>query len=106
MSVRLVKGAYVEDAAIALPWGEATDRAYADVARQLDGHGVDVALATHDERLHGILPRARAELLLGVRPELAQRLAATGRDVRIYVPYGKDWFRYFMRRLAEAQGSS
>jgi proline dehydrogenase len=102
MSVRLVKGAYVEPQAH--PWGEATARAYAKLARQLDRAGVDVALATHDERLLDVLPHARCELLLGVRPQLARRLAAQGRDVRIYVPYGRDWFRYFMRRRAEAQG--
>jgi proline dehydrogenase len=104
LSVRLVKGAYVERDAH--PWGAETDRAYAELARHLDAAGVDVALATHDERLHAVLPRARAELLLGVRPELAGRLAAQGRDVRIYVPYGADWFRYFMRRRAEAQGAA
>jgi proline dehydrogenase len=100
MSVRLVKGAYVEPGAH--PWGEATDRAYAALARRLDARGVDVALATHDERMQGVLPAARVELLLGVRPDLAIRLAAGRRDVRIYVPYGPDWFRYFMRRRAES----
>jgi proline dehydrogenase len=104
VSVRLVKGAYVEREAH--PWGGETDRAYAELARRLQAQGVDVALATHDERLHDVLPHARVELLLGVRPELAQRLAARGRDVRIYVPYGADWFRYFMRRRAEAQGAA
>jgi proline dehydrogenase len=102
MSVRLVKGAYVEPDAH--PWGEATDRAFAELARRLDAQGVDVALATHDQGLHGILPHARIELLLGVRPDLARRLAAQGRDVRLYVPYGPNWFRYFMRRRAESQG--
>jgi len=104
ITVRVVKGAYVERDAH--PWGEATDRAYAELARRLDARGVDVALATHDERLHDVLPHARVELLLGVRPELARRLAAQGRDVRVYVPYGAGWFRYFMRRRAEAQGAA
>jgi proline dehydrogenase len=99
-----VKGAYVERDAH--PWGAETDRAYAELAHRLADAGVDVALATHDERLHDVLPHARAELLLGVRPELARRLAAQGRDVRIYVPYGSGWFRYFMRRRAEAQGAA
>jgi proline dehydrogenase len=101
VSVRLVKGAYVEQDAH--PWGEETDQAFAELARRLDARGVDVALATHDERLQDVLPRARVELLFGVRPELASTLVAQGRDVRVYVPYGPNWFRYFMRRRAESQ---
>jgi proline dehydrogenase len=99
--VRLVKGAYAEDRALAHPWGPETDGAYAELARRLP----DVALATHDDALRAALPHARCELLLGVRPADAARLAAEGRDVRIYVPYGAGWFRYFMRRRAEAQGA-
>jgi proline dehydrogenase len=101
--VRLVKGAYVERPADALPWGPQTDAAYAELARRLRAAGVDVALATHDGALRETLPDARCELLLGVRPADATALAAAGRDVRIYVPYGPAWFRYFMRRRAEAQ---
>ena len=104
--VRLVKGAYVEPVADALAWGVPTDRAYAALARRLHAAGADVALATHDHRLRAELlaemPRARCEVLLGVAPGEAIRLAATGRDVRVYVPYGPDWFRYFMRRRAES----
>jgi len=106
--VRLVKGAYVESRAAAHPWGPETDAAYAGLARRLVAAGADVALATHDRALRdGLLPElpgARAELLLGILPADARALAARGRDVRIYVPYGADWFRYFMRRRAEAQG--
>ena len=50
-------------------------------------------------------PGARCELLLGVRPADALALAAAGRDVRVYVPFGEQWFRYFMRRRAESQGA-
>jgi proline dehydrogenase len=103
--VRLVKGAYVEDARDALPWGPPTDAAYAALAHRLHAAGADVALATHDARLRTTLPDARLELLLGVRPADAADLAAAGRDVRIYVPYGAGWFRYLMRRRAEAQGA-
>jgi proline dehydrogenase len=100
--VRLVKGAYVEDRATAHPWGPETDHAYAALAHRLP----DAALATHDDALRATLPEhARCELLLGIHPEAATRLAAEGRDVRIYVPYGTGWFRYFMRRRAEASGS-
>jgi len=107
--VRLVKGAYVESSADALPWGLPTDRAYAALARKLHIAGADVALATHDALLRATLLAemggARCEFLLGIDPAGAQRLAAGGHDVRVYVPFGRDWFRYFMRRRAEAQGA-
>jgi proline dehydrogenase len=107
--VRLVKGAYVEAAADALPWGAPTDRAYAALARRLHAAGADVALATHDAPLRAALlaemPRARCEVLLGIDPAGTLALAAAGQDVRVYVPFGPDWFRYFMRRRAEGQGA-
>ncbi|MFL5875949.1 MAG: proline dehydrogenase family protein [Solirubrobacteraceae bacterium] len=104
--VRLVKGAYVEPGA--LPWGPETDAAYARLALELRDAGAEVRLATHDEallrRVLPELPGADCELLLGVRPELAAQLRASGRRVRVYVPYGPNWFRYLMRRRAETQG--
>jgi proline dehydrogenase len=107
--VRLVKGAYPEAPDVALPWGPPTDRAYAALAHKLHVAGVDVALATHDPLLRAALladmPDARCELLLGLDPPGARRLAASGRDVRVYVPFGPAWFRYFMRRRAESQGA-
>lgn len=111
--VRLVKGAYVGPAAVAHPYGPATDAAYAALARRLgeaygDG-GARLALATHDDRLRAplldALPAATCEQLLGVHPEGARALAATGRTVRVYVPFGSRWLRYFLRRRAEAQGT-
>jgi proline dehydrogenase len=101
--VRLVKGAYVESDA--LPWGAPTEAAYAALARQLADAGADVALATHDPALRAVLPGARCELLLGVRPDDAVALAAAGRDTRVYVPFGPDWLRYFLRRRAESEGA-
>jgi proline dehydrogenase len=107
--VRLVKGAYVEPASVALPYGPETDRAYAALARRLHAAGGDVALAGHDDALCAPLladlPGAPCEQLLGVRPDRARALAAAGRAVRIYVPFGGDWLRYFLRRRAEAQGT-
>jgi proline dehydrogenase len=107
--VRLVKGAYVESPADALPWGPPTDRAFAALARRLHAAGADVALATHDTRLRAELlaemPRARCETLLGIDPAGTAALAASGRDVRVYVPFGPEWFRYFMRRRAESHGA-
>jgi proline dehydrogenase len=107
--VRLVKGAYVEPASIAYPYGPETDVAYIRLARDLAASGAEVLLATHDavlrEALATDLPDAAVEVLLGVRPDEANALVAAGRDVRVYLPYGQQWFRYAMRRLAEAQGS-
>ena len=90
-----MKGAYVEPGAH--PWGPATDHAYAALALQLP----DAALATHDEALLAALPHRRVEHLLGIGPTTPR----PDRSTRIYVPYGRDWFRYFMRRRAEAQGA-
>jgi proline dehydrogenase len=106
--VRLVKGAYIEDRADALPWGAETDAAYARIALLLGEAGTGLRRATHDDALHRLLlpalPDADCELLLGVRPERAAALQAAGRRVRIYVPFGPDWFRYLMRRRAESRG--
>jgi proline dehydrogenase len=107
--VRLVKGAYPEPPDVAHPWGPPTDAAFAQLARRLHAVGSDVALATHDHALRAALlaeiPGARCETLLGIDPRGTAALAAAGHDVRVYVAYGPDWFRYFMRRRAESQGA-
>jgi proline dehydrogenase len=113
--VRLVKGAYVTPPADAHPFGPETDGAYAALARQLaagygdGGRGARLALATHDDALRepllADLPDAGCELLLGVHPERARELAARGRSVRVYVPFGSDWLRYLLRRRAESRGT-
>lgn len=107
--VRLVKGAYVEAATVAFAYGPETDVSYLRLARSLAARGVEVLLATHDEvlreALRSDLPQATVEVLLGVRPDEARALVAAGRNVRVYLPYGRDWFRYAMRRLAESQGA-
>jgi proline dehydrogenase len=109
VSIRVVKGAYPESTADAHPWGPPTDNAFAALALRLAAAGTDVALATHDaplrERLLADIPQARCELLFGVLPHDAVALAAAGTAVRIYVPFGPEWFRYFMRRRAESQGA-
>jgi proline dehydrogenase len=106
--IRLVKGAYVERPSVALPWGEPTDVAFLRLAAQLAEEGAAFSIATHDAVLreavlanHGAHP---VEMLYGVRSDHARLLAARGLDVRIYVPYGRDWFRSWMRRLAESRG--
>ena len=107
--IRLVKGAYVEDPDVAHPWGAATDRSYVALAEWLNELGADHALATHDpailDRLLAGRTGASVEFLLGVRPDDARRLASAGHRVRIYVPFGQRWFRYYARRAAESIGS-
>jgi proline dehydrogenase len=107
--VRLVKGAYVEPTDVAHPWGEQTDLAFVRLAHQLNEADAALSIGTHDpvirEALLLALPGLRVEMLLGVRPEDAQDLIRRGHHVRIYVPYGQDWFRYWMRRVAESRGS-
>jgi proline dehydrogenase len=106
--IRLVKGAYVEPAG-AYPYGEATDVAFLRLGFRLAEQKVAWAMATHDARLrealllaHGPLP---VEQLLGVRPDTLVDLHKRGIPTRLYVPYGTDWFRYWMRRLAESRGA-
>ena len=107
--VRLVKGAYLEPPEIAHPWGPPTDDAFVALAGRLADLGADVALATHDpdvrDRALEAGGAARLELLLGVRDEDARTLARDGRHVRLYVPFGPRWLRYWARRLAESQGA-
>jgi proline dehydrogenase len=105
--VRLVKGAYVEDPQLVWAWGEPTDLAFLELAHELHSYGAEVSLATHDpilrEGLLLALPSVPIEMLLGVRRQDAARLATRGIPVRIYVPFGDQWFRYVMRRWAESQ---
>jgi proline dehydrogenase len=110
--VRLVKGAYLEPPAIAYARKSDVDDAYLQIMRSLLDKGVYPAIATHDERIinaanqyataHGI-PRARFEfqMLYGIRRDLQERLARTGYNVRVYVPYGSQWYPYLTRRMAE-----
>lgn len=106
--IRLVKGAYVEDPARAYRWGEPTDLAFVRLAHELTDEGATISLATHDAPLRDALiralPGAGVEMLMGVRAQDARALAAAGVEVRVYVPYGENWFRYAMRRLAESRG--
>jgi proline dehydrogenase len=106
--VRLVKGAYVERSG-AHPYGEATDVAFLRIGFFLAERGAAWSVATHDARLrealllaHGVLP---VEQLLGVRPATLDELRGRGVPTRIYVPYGADWFRYWLRRVAESRGA-
>jgi proline dehydrogenase len=106
--VRLVKGAYVETSG-AHPYGEATDVAYLRLAFRLAERGATWSMATHDGRIREALllglGTVTVEQLLGVRPQVLEELRQRGTPTRVYVPYGADWFRYWMRRLAESRGA-
>jgi proline dehydrogenase len=109
VQVRLVKGAYVDRSDRARPYGEPTDLAYLRYAHWLAASGAPFALATHDGVLREALllalgPRP-VEQLLGVRPDVLGDLVARHVPVRVYVPFGPDWFRYWMRRVAESRGA-
>ena len=106
--LRLVKGAYVE-ASGTHPHGEATDVAFLQLGFRLAERGATWSMATHDARLrealllaHGQVP---VEQLFGVRPETLDELRARGIPTRVYLPYGPDWFRYWLRRVAESRGA-
>jgi proline dehydrogenase len=110
--VRLCKGAYREPPSVAYQERGEIDRAYVALMERLLGEGEYPAIATHDERIQrravelarrdGIGPeRFEFQMLYGVRRDLQERLAADGWTVRVYTPYGGEWFPYFMRRLAE-----
>jgi proline dehydrogenase len=110
--VRLCKGAYKEPAAVAYQEKAQVDAAYVELMERLLRDGAYPAIATHDERIlrrgvafaqrAGIGPeRFEFQMLYGVRRDLQRSLLARGYDVRIYVPYGTEWYPYFMRRLAE-----
>jgi proline dehydrogenase len=110
--VRLCKGAYQAPAGVGLASRAEVDRSYARCMRiLLEGPGYPM-LATHDPRLiriagtkAGILGREadsfEYQMLYGIRPAEQVRLAAAGAQVRVYLPYGSDWYGYLVRRLAE-----
>ena len=112
ISVRLVKGAYAEPAEVAYPDKADVDAAYIWQMRALLKHGHHPAIASQDEAIlreakryvrEQRIPNDRFEfqMLLGVRRDLQESLAAEGYFVRAYVPFGVSWYPYFMRRLAE-----
>jgi len=110
--VRLVKGAYAEPATVAYPTKAAVDAAYRRHLETLLEYGRFVAVATHDEaiirvargfaRRIGVGPeKYEFQMLYGVRRDLQERLREAGEPVRVYVPFGRQWYPYFTRRLAE-----
>lgn len=110
--VRLVKGAYKEPPAVAYQLKAEVDAAYVRLMRLLLDEGTYPAIATHDESMiaatrgyaaeQGIgKDRFEFQMLYGIRRDLQMALAGGGFRMRIYVPFGRQWFPYFMRRLGE-----
>ena len=110
--IRLVKGAYKEASKIAYPRKKDVDANYIKLMRILLPSGIYHALATHDPNMIDATTRFAAEsgiakdkfefqMLYGIRTDLQNRLVREGYRVRVYIPFGQDWFPYFMRRLAE-----
>jgi len=110
--VRLVKGAYQEPPEVAWPEKAQVDEAYARLLEALLAANPYPMVATHDPRLVRLTKTLAAKLgrdrssfefqmLYGVRRDLQQQVVAEGYRLRVYVPYGDQWYPYFMRRLAE-----
>jgi proline dehydrogenase len=110
--IRLCKGAYKESAEIAFPLKSDVDANYVKLMKILMKSGIYHGLATHDET---IIQQAQAfaireklsrdsfefQMLYGIRRDLQRKLARDGWRVRIYIPFGSEWYPYFMRRLGE-----
>ena len=110
--IRLCKGAYDEPAEVAYPEKRDVDENYVRVMQLLLSSGVYHGIATHDPKMidatidfaqrEGLSKEAfEFQMLYGIRRDLQEQLARDGYGMRIYVPYGKHWYPYFMRRLAE-----
>jgi proline dehydrogenase len=110
--IRLCKGAYNEPPEVAFPDKKDVDANYIKLMKILLASGVYHGIATHDpEMINATIRFAKEQgigkdkfefqMLYGVRRDLQEKLARDGYNMRVYVPYGKHWYPYFMRRLAE-----
>lgn len=110
--IRLCKGAYKEPADLAFPVKSDVDANYIKLAERLITSGVFCGIATHDEAIISEICRFTSahrleksafefQMLYGIRRDLQRKLVAKGYGVRVYVPFGAEWYPYFMRRLAE-----
>jgi proline dehydrogenase len=110
--VRLVKGAYQEPRAIALQHKADVDAAYARLMTRLLVSGHFPSIATHDPEMialakgvardHGVAQdRFEFQMLYGIRRDLQTALVKEGYRLRVYIPFGREWFPYYMRRLGE-----
>jgi proline dehydrogenase len=110
--VRVVKGAYKEPRSVAYQDKAQVDAAFVEITKLLLSEGTYPAIATHDPAMiaaarayaaqHRIDPaRFEFQMLYGIRRDLQAQLTAAGFRLRVYVPFGREWFPYFMRRLGE-----
>jgi proline dehydrogenase len=110
--VRICKGAYLEAPDVAFPDKADVDRNYVEAMHRLMEHGRYPGIATHDEAIvaeakrfakeRGIAPdRFEFQMLYGVRRDLQEQIVKEGYRMRVYVPFGSQWYPYLMRRLAE-----
>jgi len=110
--IRICKGAYNEPPEVAFPDKKDVDSNYVRIMQLLLGSGIYHGIATHDPKMiaatidfaqrEGIGKEAfEFQMLFGIRRDLQKQLAHDGYNMRVYVPYGKHWYPYFMRRLAE-----
>jgi len=111
-AIRLCKGAYIESAAVAYQDREEVRRNYKRLLELLLQSGVPTAIATHDEELLRFAEAAlrryevpteqyEFQMLLGVRPQRREQLHRQGHPVRVYIPFGENWYGYSLRRLRE-----
>ncbi len=111
-NLRICKGAYLERPDVAFPRKADVDANYRKLVLLNLEFGGKTCLATHDEKIINWAKKLIAErslpkdsyefqMLYGIRPALQRQLAAEGHPVRVYVPYGRQWYPYFTRRLAE-----
>lgn len=110
--LRLCKGAYKEAADVAFPAKADVDANYVALMKMMLPSGIYHGIATHDPKMIAATEQFVAEqgigkekfefqMLYGIRTDLQKDLVKRGYNLRVYIPYGKDWFPYFMRRLAE-----
>ncbi|PKR78063.1 proline dehydrogenase [Halalkalibacillus sediminis] len=112
-NLRLVKGAYKESPEVAYPEKKDVDKNFRKLITMHLKNGNYTAVATHDDEIIRFTKKLveqeeisrdqfEFQMLYGIRKELQEELVAEGYKVRVYIPYGKDWYGYFMRRLAES----
>jgi len=112
VNLRIVKGAYKEPKEVAFPAKKDVDNHFISLVKQHLKNGAYTAIATHDENMiYPLLEWIKSQkipdnlyefqMLFGIRTDLVKKLVSEGYKVRVYTPFGKEWYPYFTRRLAE-----